>query len=97
MKGQQMQENMSSMNAEDPYFAEQKKAATGVTDGSSGWRKRQIAEWIAQNEGSFLPPLPLTKSQYGFDDTPAFTANQMREYAIEALRTIAGKVKHGQD
>jgi hypothetical protein len=32
-----------------------------------------------------LPPLPLTKSQYGFDHTPAFTADQMRDYARATL------------
>lgn len=32
-----------------------------------------------------LPPLPLTKSEYGFDDTPAFTADQMRAYASAAV------------
>jgi hypothetical protein len=32
-----------------------------------------------------LPPLPLTKSQYGFDHTPAFTAQQMWDYARAAL------------
>ena len=28
-----------------------------------------------------LPALPLRKSEYGFDDMPSFTADQMREYA----------------
>ena len=32
-----------------------------------------------------LPPLPLTKSEYGFNYTPAFTADQMHDYARAAL------------
>jgi hypothetical protein len=92
-----MQENMPSTNADNNYFNEQAKVATGVTDATSVWRKRQIRKWLQENEGSLLPPLPLTKSQYGFDDTPAFTAEQMRRYAIDSLLAIAGKVEHGEN
>lgn len=40
---------------------------------------------MATTKNDDLPPLPLTASQYGFKDTPAFSANQMRRYARKAL------------
>ena len=41
-----------------------------------------------------LPPLPLTKSEYGFDDTPAFTADQMYAYARAAVNAALERAAH---
>lgn len=92
-----MQKSMPSTNVTDDYLTKQLEVATGVTDSTEVWRKMQIRKWLKENEGSLLPPLPLTKSQYGFDDTPAFTAQQMWQYAIDSLLAVAGKVEHGKD
>lgn len=84
-----MEESTLSSNVGNPYWIDQRKVSTGVTDGSKGWRKRQIAEWIAEGEVE-LPPLPLTKSQYGFDHMAMFSANDMWQYAKDAIAKAAG-------
>lgn len=45
-----MEESTLSSNVGNPYWIDQRKVSTGVTDGSKGWRKRQITEWIEAGE-----------------------------------------------
>jgi hypothetical protein len=45
-----MEENTLSSNVGNPYWIDQRKVSTGVTDGSKGWRKRQIEGWIEAGE-----------------------------------------------
>lgn len=44
-----------------------------------------------------LKALPLTKSQYGFDNTLAFSAEDMRAYAMLNVKPLLEEIKELQE
>jgi len=49
------------------------------------WNRRATQPVAAPTAGDSMPPLPLTKAQYGLNSTLSFSANDMCQYARAAL------------
>jgi hypothetical protein len=74
-------------------FLQHLAKSSEIVDGWPSWKKGM---WKSENSAPIveeLPALPMTKAQYGLDNTLSFSAIDMRNYAREAIAPYAERIR----